>query len=221
MTTAADVHLIPQTDQLRAMHTVIRDRDCTREDFIFYARRIIRLTLEAGMDLLPFAKKEITTPVGATYQGLEFASKLCAVPVIRAGEAMEGELRALHPGIRIGKILIQRDRTTKLPRLYYKHLPDDIAQRHVLLLEPMLATAGSALAAVDVLLEAGVGEDRIIMVNFLSSPEGLRRFATERPGVKIVTSAVEDRLNEHAFMVPGIGDFGDRFFGTTDSGARK
>ncbi|MEU7567016.1 uracil phosphoribosyltransferase [Streptomyces fradiae] len=221
MTTGKNVHLLPQTDQLRAIHTVIRDRDCTREDFVFYSRRVIRLLLEAGMDLLPFTKKDVTTPVGAVYPGLEFASKLCAVPVIRAGESMEAELREVHPGIRIGKILIQRDKQTKLPHLLYRHLPDDIADRYVLLLEPMLATAGSALAAIDVLLDAGVAEDRVIMINFLSSPEGLRRVADARPRVKIVTSAIEDRLNEHAFMVPGIGDFGDRFFGTTDSGARK
>lgn len=220
MTSGHNVHLLPQTDQLRAMHTVVRDRDCTREDFVFYARRIIRLLLEAGSDLLPFTKKEVTTPVGAVYPGLVPAAEVCAVSVIRAGEAIEGELRDVLPGIRIGKILIQRDKRTKQPHLYYQHLPADIAERHVLLLEPMLATAGSALAAVDVLLEAGVREEHIIMVNFLSSPEGLRRFAKERPRVRIVTSAIEDRLNEHAFMIPGVGDFGDRFFGTADSGAR-
>lgn len=219
MTTGHPVHLLPQTDQLRAIHTIIRDRHCSREDFVFYSRRVIRLLLEAGLDLLPFTKKDVTTPVGATYHGLAFTTKICAVPVIRAGEAMESELRDIHPGIRIGKILIQRDKQTKLPHLYYKHLPADIAQRHVLLLEPMLATGGSALAAIDVLLDAGVREENIVLITFISSPEGLDRVATERPHVKIVTSAVEERLNEHAFMIPGIGDFGDRFFGTTDSGA--
>ncbi|MFC7928624.1 MULTISPECIES: uracil phosphoribosyltransferase [Streptomyces] len=213
------MHLLPQTDQLRAIHTIIRDRHCSREDFVFYSRRVIRLLLEAGLDLLPFTKKDVTTPVGATYHGLAFTTKICAVPVIRAGEAMESELRDIHPGIRIGKILIQRDKQTKLPHLYYKHLPADIAQRHVLLLEPMLATGGSALAAIDVLLDAGVREENIVLTTFISSPEGLDRVATERPRVKVVTSAVEERLNEHAFMIPGIGDFGDRFFGTTDSGA--
>ncbi|WP_079171612.1 uracil phosphoribosyltransferase [Streptomyces sp. CC53] len=216
----AQVHPLPQTDQLRAMHTIIRDRGCAREDFVFYSRRIMRLLLEAGCDLLPFAKKDVTTPVGATYQGLVLDAKPCAVSVIRAGEAIEGELRDILPGAPIGKILIQRDKQTKLPHLYYRHLPADIAERHVLLLEPMLATAGSALAAIDVLVDAGVAEDRIIMVNFLSSPEGLRRVAAERPGVRVVTSAVEEAMNEHAFMIPGIGDFGDRFFGTTDCGAR-
>ncbi|MFE6103399.1 uracil phosphoribosyltransferase [Streptomyces laurentii] len=220
MTATPHVHLLPQTDQLRAIHTIIRDRDCAREDFVFYARRVMRLLLEHGLDLLPFTKKQVTTPVGVTYDGLEFATKICAVPVIRAGEALEGELRDIHPGIRIGKILIQRDKRTKLPHLYYSHLPEDIADRYVLLLEPMLATAGSALAAIDVLKDAGVSEDRIIMVNFIASPEGIARVGAERPHVKIVTSAVEERLNEHAFMIPGIGDFGDRYFGTTDCGAR-
>jgi uracil phosphoribosyltransferase len=215
------VHLLPQTDQLRALHTIVRDRDCSQEDFRFYTRRIIHRLLEAALDLLPYAKREVTTPVGVTYLGLELVDKVCAVPVIRAGEAMEVELLEVLPAVPIGKILIQRDKQTKLPKLYYKQLPADIAEGHVLLLEPMLATAGSALAAIDVLLESGVPEERIIMINFISSPEGLERLAGERPGVRIVTSAIEDRLNEHAFMIPGIGDFGDRFFGTTDSGARK
>ncbi|MDH6138193.1 MULTISPECIES: uracil phosphoribosyltransferase [Kitasatospora] len=215
------VHLLPQTDQLRAMHTIVRDRDCSQEDFRFYTRRIIHRLLEAALDLLPYAKREVTTPVGVTYLGLELVDKVCAVPVIRAGEAMEVELLDVQPDIPIGKILIQRDKQTKLPKLYYKQLPADIGEGHVLLLEPMLATGGSALAAIDVLLDSGVSEEKIIMINFLSSPEGLERFARERPGLQIVTSAIEDRLNEHAFMIPGIGDFGDRFFGTTDSGARK
>ncbi|MEE1931501.1 uracil phosphoribosyltransferase [Streptomyces sp. TRM 70351] len=219
MTTGSNVHLLPQTNQLRALHTLIRDRNAPREDFVFYSRRIIRLLLESALDLLPFDKHEVTTPVGETYHGLKFASKLCAVPVIRAGESMEAELRDVHPGIRIGKILIQRDKTTKLPRLYYSHLPDDIARRHVLLLEPMLATGGSALAAVGVLTDQGVAERDIVLVNFLASPEGLRTVSERHPDLKIITSSIEDRLNENAYMVPGIGDFGDRYFGTVDSGA--
>ncbi|MFC9843885.1 uracil phosphoribosyltransferase [Streptomyces sp. NPDC060223] len=215
-----NVNLIPQTNQLRALHTVIRDRDASRADFVHYSRRIIRLLLEAGLDQLPFEAHEVTTPVGETYQGLKFADKVCAVPVIRAGESMEAELREIHRGIRIGKILIQRDKQTKLPHLYYSHLPDDIAERHVLLLEPMLATGGSAKAAIGVLLKAGVREERIVLVDFLAAPEGIRAVHDAHPAVRIVTSSIEERLNEHSFMIPGIGDFGDRFFGTTDSGAR-
>lgn len=219
MTVGSNVHLLPQTNQLRAMHTLIRDRDVSRGDFVFYSRRIIRLLLESAMDLLPFDKHEVTTPVGHTYHGLRFASKLCAVPVIRAGESMEAELREVHPGIRIGKILIQRDRETKLPHLYYANLPDDIADRHVLLLEPMLATGGSALAAIDVLLKAGVEERKIVFINFLTSPDGIHRVCRAHPRLKIVTSSIEDGLDENAYMRPGIGDFGDRYFGTV-AGAR-
>lgn len=214
----SNVHLLAQTKQLRAMHTIIRDRNATQEAFVQYAGRINRLLLEAGVDLLPFDYHEVTTPVGETYRGLRFASQVCAVPVIRAGESMESAFRELYPGVSIGKILVQRDKITKMPRLYYSHLPDDIASRHVLLLEPMLATGGSALAAIDVLTEAGVREDRIVFVNFLASPQGLDAVCRARPHVRIVTSSIEERLNEHAFMIPGIGDFGDRFFGTVHAG---
>ena len=133
-----NVRLLPQTNQLRALHTVIRDRDVRRDDFVFYAGRIIRLLIETGLDLLPFEECPTRTPVGRTYDGLRFASGICGVSVLRAGESMEAGLRDVCPSIRIGKILIQRDKATKLPRLYYSALPGDIARRRVLLLDPML-----------------------------------------------------------------------------------
>lgn len=216
-----NVHLLPQSNQLRALHTVVRNRDASRDDFVFYTRRIIRMLLEAALDLLPFRPHDVVTPVGEVYEGLGFAEKLCAVPVIRAGESMEAELRSMNRDIRIGKILVQRDKTTKQPHLLYAHLPCDIRDRYVLLLEPMIATGGSTLKAIQVLTEAGVDESKIIVVNFLASPAGLSRIARETPRVRIVTSSVERELNEHAYMIPGIGDFGDRYFGTSDTGARE
>ncbi len=216
---ARNVLLLPQTSLLRALHTVVRDRNASGRDFEIYSRRIIRLLLETGLDLLPFEKREVTTPVGETYHGLEFPRRVCGVSVVRAGESMETELREMVPGIRIGKILIQRDKRTKQPELFYKHLPGDIHTDHVLLMEPMLATGGSALAALDVLREAGVPDENVVLINFLASPTGLERFSRAAPDVKVVTSAVEDGMNENAFMVPGIGDFGDRFFGTVPAAA--
>ncbi|MDQ2836426.1 MAG: uracil phosphoribosyltransferase [Actinomycetota bacterium] len=221
MAMSAQVHVLAQTNQIRAMHTIIRDRQATRSDFVRYSRRIIRLLLESGLDLLPFAEQDVTTPVGATYRGLAFSAKICGVSVVRAGESMEAELRELHPSIRIGKILIQRDKQTTLPRAFYSQLPDDIGDRHVLLMEPMLATAGSAILAIELLAEAGVRPDRIVLVNFLASPAGLERICLTHPELKIVTASVETGMNEHAFMIPGIGDFGDRYFGTTDSGTPR
>jgi uracil phosphoribosyltransferase len=209
-----NVHLLPQTDQLRALHTVIRDRDCPRDDFVCCSERIIRLLVEAGLGLLPFEPHDVTTPAGATYHGLRFAEKIVGVPVIRAGESMESGLRAVCRGVRIGKILIQRDKVTKLPRLYYSNLPDDIASRHVLLLDPMLATGGTANAAIQVLLDRGVAEENIVFVTLITVAEGITAVCERYPRVRIVTSSIEERLNDNAYMLPGIGDFGDRFFGT-------
>jgi uracil phosphoribosyltransferase len=209
-----NVHLLPQTNQLRALHTMIRDRTASREDFIFYSGRIIHLLIEAGLNLLPFEECEVETPVGRAYDGVCFTSQTCGVSIARAGESMEAGLRTLCRSIRIGKILIQRDKVTKLPRLYYSSLPNDIARRHVLLLDPMLATGGTALAAIKVLLDLGVAEEKLIFINLITVPEGITAVCERHPHVRIVTSAIDERLNENAYMMPGIGDFGDRFFGT-------
>jgi uracil phosphoribosyltransferase len=210
----SNLHLLPQTKQLRALHTIIRDRSATRGDLVFYSGRIMRLLIECAIEQLPFERFDVQTPVGETYQGFRLASPVCAVSVLRAGESMEYELRAAWPSICIGKILIQRDTTTKRPHLFYKKLPDDIAERHVLLLDPMLATGGSILKAIEVLLEQGVAESNIVLVNLLAAPEGIAAVRRRHPELPIVTSAIEQRLNENAYMIPGIGDFGDRYFGT-------
>ena len=209
-----NVRLLPQTNQLRALHTIVRDRNARKEDFVFYADRIIRLLLEAGLDLLPFKPHDVTTPVGRTYPGLRFAANLCGVSVVRAGESMEAGLRALVPGVRVGKILIQRDKVTKLPHHYYSALPADIGRRHVLLLDPMLATGGTALKAIEVLTEHGVPEEHIVFITVITVPEGIAAVCEQHPGIRIVTSSIEERLNTDAYMLPGIGDFGDRYFGT-------
>lgn len=115
---------------------------------------------------------------------------------MRAGEAMEQGLRDCCRSVRIGKILIQRDEETSQPKLFYDKLPSDIAQRWVLLLDPMLATGGSALMAVDVLKGKGVPEDHILFLNVIASPEGARRFAEKVPKVRVVTAFVDQGLNE-------------------------
>ncbi|GAA0742116.1 uracil phosphoribosyltransferase [Dactylosporangium roseum] len=208
------LHLLPQTPRLRALHTTIRDRSVDRDTFVLTSGRIIRQLVEAGLELLPFEPRDVQTPVGRTYHGTRVAPPICGVSIARAGESMEAGLRAVAPGVRIGKILIQRDPVTKLPKLYYSKLPADLADRHVLLLDPMLATGGTALAAIDVLIGAGVAQEHIVFVNLLSAPEGIAAVRERFPRVRMVTSSIEERLNENAYMLPGIGDFGDRYFGT-------
>jgi uracil phosphoribosyltransferase len=119
---------------------MIRDKNTGRADFIFYSNRIIRLLVEEGLNHLPVVGHEITTPVGRSYSGVRFEGKICGVSIMRAGESMEQALRECCRSVRIGKILIQRDEETAKPKLYYDKLPEDIADRWVLLLDPMLAT---------------------------------------------------------------------------------
>lgn len=120
---------------------MIRDKNTDRADFIFYSNRIIRLLVEEGLNHLPVTEHTVTTPVnGQEYAGVKFEGQICGVSIMRAGEAMEQGLRDCCRSVRIGKILIQRDEETSKPRLFYDKLPEDIKDRWVLLLDPMLAT---------------------------------------------------------------------------------
>lgn len=123
-----------------AEDSIIRDKNTDRGDFIFYSNRIIRLLVEEGLNHLPTVEHTVTTPVGSQYAGLMFQGKICGVSIMRAGEAMEQGLRDCCRSVRIGKILIQRDEETAMPKLFYDKLPEDIAERWVLLLDPMFAT---------------------------------------------------------------------------------
>lgn len=197
---------------------MIRDRNTPRADFIFYSNRIIRLLVEEGLNHLPVVEHEITSPVGRSYSGVKFQGKICGVSIMRAGEAMEQGLRDCCRSVRIGKILIQRDEETSKPKLFYDKLPEDIADRWVLLLDPMFATGtlivlpgllslpanetrkgGSATMAVDVLKSRGVPEDRILFLNIIASPEGVTKFAERFPKLRVVTGFVDKGLDEKKY----------------------
>ncbi|KAH8664332.1 uracil phosphoribosyltransferase-domain-containing protein [Xylariales sp. PMI_506] len=207
-----NVVILPQTPQLIALLTMIRDKNTDRADFIFYSNRIIRLLVEEGLNHLPVVEQTVTTPVGRTYAGLQFQGKICGVSIMRAGESMEQGLRDCCRSVRIGKILIQRDEETSQPRLFYDKLPEDIANRWVLLLDPMFATGGSAIMAVEVLISRGVPEERILFLNLIASPEGIQRFASKFPKLRVVTAFVDQGLDEKNYIIPGLGDFGDRYY---------
>ncbi|KAH8908773.1 uracil phosphoribosyltransferase [Coniochaeta ligniaria NRRL 30616] len=207
-----NVTVLPQTPQLIALLTMIRDKNTERGDFIFYSNRIIRLLVEEGLNHLPTVEHTVTTPVGRPYAGLMFQGKICGVSIMRAGEAMEQGLRDCCRSVRIGKILIQRDEETAQPKLFYDKLPEDISDRWVLLLDPMFATGGSAIMAAEVLMSRGVPEERILFLNLIASPEGIKNFATKFPKLRVVTAFVDQGLDEKNYIVPGLGDFGDRFY---------
>ncbi|KAI0368470.1 PRTase-like protein [Pilatotrama ljubarskyi] len=207
---APSVFKLQQTAQLEALYTIIRDKETSRGDFLFYSDRIIRLLVEEGLNHLPVVPKTVQTPTGATYEGVGFEGKICGVSILRAGEAMEAGLREVCRSVRIGKILIQRDEETAQPKLFYSKLPQDIEKRYVLLLDPMLATGGSAIKAVEVLKDHGVPEERIIFINLIAAPEGLKNFCTKYPLTKVITGWIDEGLNEKAYIIPGLGDFGER-----------
>lgn len=207
-----NVTVLPQTNQLLGLYSIIRDKHTARSDFIFYSDRIIRLLVEEGLNLLPVKSHTVVTQTGATFDGVQFQGKICGVSIMRAGESMEQGLRDCCRSVRIGKILIQRDEETSLPKLFYEKLPEDIADRYVFLLDPMLATGGSAMMAVDVLLSRGVLPSRIMFLNLIAAPEGIKGFTEKYPEVKIITGVIDEGLDEHKFIRPGLGDFGDRYY---------
>ena len=225
-----NVHTLPQTPQLIALLTMIRDKQTQRADFIFYSNRIIRLLVEEGLNHLPVVTHTVTSPVGKDYTGVKFQGKICGVSIMRAGESMEQGLRECCRSVRIGKILIQRNEETAQPKLYYEKLPPDVADRWVLLLDPMLATGGSAIMAVEVLKARGVPEERILFLNLIASPEGIKNFAEKVPRVRVITAFVDQGMDERKsvsclelllawqmltsprYIIPGLGDFGDRYF---------
>jgi uracil phosphoribosyltransferase len=175
---------------------MIRDKDTQRADFIFYSNRIIRLLVEEGLNHLPVVAHTVTSPVGKDYVGVKFEGKICGVSIMRAGESMEQGLRECCRSVRIGKILIQRNEETSKPKLFYEKLPSDINNRWVLLLDPMLATGGSAIMAVEVLKSKGVPEEHILFLNLIASPEGIENFAKKVPKVRVITAFVDQGLNE-------------------------
>lgn len=201
-----------------SLFTCLRSKDSKQADFVRATRTLTGLILNEAMSLLPSEPRTICTPVpGASYCGLllpDPTTDLCVVSILRAADSMADAISHQFPGIPVGKILIQRDEETALPTLFFSKLPKDIRTRLVFLVDPMLATGGSASQAVRVLKEAGVKEEHIIMLSIVAAPEGLKALAAQHPKVRVLCGEVDDKLNSKAYIVPGLGDFGDRFFGT-------
>ncbi|KAG2225156.1 hypothetical protein INT45_009485 [Circinella minor] len=212
-----DVLVLPETNQIKGMHTILRDKKTARDEFVFYAERLSTIIVEAAFNLLPFENTTVTTPVNAEYHGMVFRQKLCGVSILRAGGTMETGLRRVHSDAVIGKLLIQTDPSTGEPQLHYCKLPADVKDHQVVLMDATIGTGAAALMAIRVLLDHDVPEENIIFTVYLAAPVGLNVIAKAFPRVKIVTSMVDPVLSkETLYIEPGIGNFGDRYFGTED-----
>lgn len=204
--------LIVMTDsfQTRGLHTIIRDHNAPRDDIVFYSNRLMRLLVEEGLGLLPFKRKLVETPVGASYYGVGFVAGIAAVSLLPVGVTMESSLRAVCNTVRIGKMLIADDNSDVM----YENLPAGLSQRFVLVLAPVLNTGSSCERAIARLVEVGCREDRIIILSIVVAPQAVVRICSAFPNMKLVVSAVDKGLNDDGLVYPGIGDFATRYFGT-------
>uniref|UniRef100_A0A673K8D3 Uridine-cytidine kinase n=1 Tax=Sinocyclocheilus rhinocerous TaxID=307959 RepID=A0A673K8D3_9TELE len=184
--------VLESTPQVRGMHTIIRS---DTHSYIYV--------------------HVVQTPQGEDYEGRTFHGKrITGVSILRAGETMEPALRAVCKDVRIGKILIQTNQDTGEPELHYLRLPKDISEDHVILTDCTVSTGAAAMMAIRVLLDHDAQEDKILLVSLLMAEMGVHSVAYAFPQVKIITTAVDKKVNDLFHIIPGIGNFGDRYFGT-------
>ena len=192
--------------------SLLRDRNTGAKEFRELVAEITMLMCYEATRDLPLREVEIETPICATRTRMLAGRKLAVVPILRAGLGMVDGVLRLIPAAKVGHIGLYRDPETHAPVEYYCKMPGDIAERDVIILDPMLATGGSASAAITFL--KGYGCKHIKLMNIIAAPEGIACIQRDHPDVDIYVAAVDEKLDDHAYIVPGLGDAGDRIFGT-------
>ena len=191
---------------------VLRNKETPVKEFRELVSEIAGLMCYEATRNLPTVEVEVETPVATAKCKMLSGKKLAIVPILRAGLGMVDALVDLIPSAKIGHIGLYRDPVTHEPVEYYCKLPEDIGNRVVFVVDPMLATGGSAVAAIDFLKKHGC--KTIVMMNIIGCPEGIRRVQEAHPDVEMYLAACDEKLNDHAYIIPGLGDAGDRIFGT-------
>lgn len=192
--------------------TLMRDKNTGSKDF---RELLTEISMIMGYEItrdLQLEEIEIETPVVKTKSKVIAGKKLGIVPILRAGLGMVDGLVNLIPAAKVGHVGLYRDPETLKPVEYYSKLPQDISERDIIIVDPMLATGGSAVAAIDVLKAKGA--NNIKLVNLVSCPEGITEVHKYHPDVDIYVAAIDEKLDNHGYIVPGLGDAGDRIFGT-------
>ena len=191
---------------------ILRNKNTTVKEFRELVSEISGLMCYEATRNLPTVEVEVETPITTAKCQMLSGKKLAIVPILRAGLGMVDSIVDLIPSAKIGHIGLYRDPETHKPVEYYCKLPDDISNRQVFVVDPMLATGGSAIAAIDFLKKYGCRN--ITMMNVIGCPEGVAAVQEAHPDVELYLAAVDERLNEHKYIIPGLGDAGDRIFGT-------
>ena len=191
---------------------ILRSKNTSVKEFRELIREISGLMCYEATRNLPTKEVDVQTPVAVAKCRRLAGKKLAIIPILRAGLGMVDAMVDLIPSAKIGHIGLYRDPDTHLPVEYYCKLPEDIGNRQVFVVDPMLATGGSAAAAIDFLKAHGC--KNIVMMNIIGAPEGVAAVQKAHPDVDIYLAALDEKLNDHAYIVPGLGDAGDRIFGT-------
>uniref|UniRef100_A0A4W3KBH2 Uridine-cytidine kinase n=1 Tax=Callorhinchus milii TaxID=7868 RepID=A0A4W3KBH2_CALMI len=201
--------VLESTPQVRGMHTIIRNKDTSRDEFIFYSKRLMRLLIEHALSFLPLKPVTVETPQGELYEGKRFGGKrVSLIPIlINLNIIMKKNCR--HAKIPAFLYLI-----LGVPLLHYLRLPKDISEDYVILMDSTVSTGAAAMMAVRVLLDHDVQEDKIFLISLLMAEMGVHSVAYAFPKVNIITTAVDKKVNDEFHIIPGIGNFGDRYFGT-------
>ena len=191
---------------------ILRNKETSVKEFRELIGEIAGLMCYEATRDLPTVEVDVQTPVAVAKCRMLSGKKMAIVPILRAGLGMVDQMVNLIPSAKVGHIGLYRDPETHLPVEYYCKLPEDIENRHVFVVDPMLATGGSAVAAISFLKQHGCKQ--IAMLNIICCPEGVKAVQKAHPDVDIFLAAMDEKLNEHAYIIPGLGDAGDRIFGT-------
>ena len=193
--------------------SILRDKNTGVKEFREAVGEISALMCYEATRNLPTKEIEIETPISTAKVRVLSGKKLAIVPILRAGLGMVDAMIDLIPSAKVGHIGLYRDPSTHLPVEYYSKMPPDISERQVFVVDPMLATGGSAVAAITLLKEK-YGCKQIVLMDIIACPEGIEAVRTAHPDVDLFVASVDEKLNENAYIVPGLGDAGDRIFGT-------
>lgn len=192
--------------------TFIRDKHTGPKEFRELVTEVSTLMAYEVTRTMPLEEVEIETPICKTKSQVIAGKKVGLIPILRAGLGMVDGMLSLIPTAKVGHIGLYRDPETLKPVEYYCKLPQDVEERELIVLDPMLATGGSAVAAITFLKDRGC--KAIKLVNLIAAPEGIKAVQDAHPDVDIYVAAIDEKLNEHAYIIPGLGDAGDRLFGT-------
>lgn len=196
--------------------TILRDRTTEKPTFRHATEQVSLLLAGQAGQFVKRQQVKLSTPLTET-TGEVFTEALIIVPILRSGLAMLPPFLKFFPHASVGFFGMRRDETTKKPHLYYEQLPKTTPEHTVIIIDPMIATGGSGVLALEQIQARHIPEKNIVYVGIIAAPEGVERLKKTAPGMHLVIGHVDERLNRDAFIVPGIGDFGDRYFGTEHS----